>query len=97
MEEIVNCSLRVMEEQQSRLDSIRNKKWDGLHQAIESTTRTLKSTTRTLKKVARRSSLLLGGGTKVFEDENTPQGHSDLYRRNPVGVEDANILQAPTA
>jgi hypothetical protein len=90
MEEIVNCSLRVQEEQQSRLNSIRNKKWDGLHQAIE-------ITTRKLKKVALRSSLLLGGGTKVFEDDNTPQGHSDFYPRNPVSDEDANIVRASTA
>lgn len=49
--DIVGCTLEVLKARQNRRDSYNNRKWDGLHQAIE-------KTTKTIKKAARRSSLL---------------------------------------
>lgn len=44
MLEIVECTMEVLDAQQKRSDSIRNRKWDGLHNFLEVTKRRLKKT-----------------------------------------------------
>jgi len=51
IDDIVHRSMIVSIDRQSRSASVKGKKWDGIHEAME-------STSRTLKKVARRGSLL---------------------------------------
>jgi hypothetical protein len=58
MNEIVGGTIKAMNDKQSRADSIRNKRWDGLQEVIE-------TTTRTFKKVARRSSLLASAPVRM--------------------------------
>lgn len=65
MNEIVGATLQVLECKQSREESIRNMKWDGVNAAIE-------NTTRTLKKVARRSSLLAAAPIKMSRRGSLP-------------------------
>ncbi len=51
MMDIIGRTLEVLKTKQNRVDSYKNRKWDGIHQAIE-------TTTKTIRKAARRSSLL---------------------------------------
>ena len=57
--DILESSLEANKERNLRIESIKHRKWDGINEAIE-------KTTRTLKKAARRSSLLgsRGGGSE---------------------------------
>ncbi len=59
MMDIVGCTLEVLKTKQNRADSYRNRKWDGVHQAIE-------TTTNTIRKAARRSSLLTVSTAEVL-------------------------------
>ena len=63
MIEIVGCTLEVLREKRCRRDSIRNKKWDLIHEAIE-------TTARKIKKVARRGSLLGGRRGSLLGDSS---------------------------
>lgn len=59
MIEIVGRTLEVLKTKEHRSDSYRNRKWDGINQAIE-------TTTSTIRKAARRSSLLTASTAQVL-------------------------------
>ena len=86
IEDIITRSLQVREEREARAESIKNKKWDGLHQAIE-------STTRKFKKVARRGSLTLRRRSSSTDGDL----EEDPYPVDPAHSSSANIVPAQTA
>jgi hypothetical protein len=97
MEEIVTCALQANQVKHSRMESIRNMKWDGFHHAIE-------TTTRTLKKVARRSSLLasvpLRRRASMLQGLSTPKKDPVARRHSMLGSvcdADANVSLARSA
>lgn len=59
MMDIVGRTLEVLKTKQNRADSYRSRKWEGIHQAIE-------TTTKTIRKAARRSSLLTVSTAEVL-------------------------------
>jgi hypothetical protein len=65
MNEIVGGTLKAINDKQSRADSIRNKRWDGLQEVIE-------TTTQTFKKVARKSSLLASAPARMNRRGSLP-------------------------
>jgi hypothetical protein len=63
--DVVGSTLEALKEKQARGESIRNKKWDGFHEVVE-------TTARKLQKVARRSSLLASAPLRISRKGSPP-------------------------
>jgi hypothetical protein len=61
----VGSTLEALKEKQARGESVRNKKWDGFHEVVE-------TTARKLQKVARRSSLLASAPLRMSRKGSPP-------------------------
>mmetsp|Transcript_1638 Transcript_1638/g.3467 ORF Transcript_1638/g.3467 Transcript_1638/m.3467 type:complete len:151 (-) Transcript_1638:1611-2063(-) len=81
MTEIVQCTLEVLEIQERRSDSVRNRKWDGLNNFMEVTKRAMKRK-KSSRRLQREQQLVLGPPARPRSNDDMPLTTPRMRRPN---------------